>query len=237
MPGRVRWLGVCTAYVAILFGIASCAVPTKPLAPEAARQLHKIALLDVTEPPQYGATNMYLEGIALGGVVNMQHGQQFTQAMRENGFSVSQPFTECLVRTLTSAGFDVEQIRATRKQSSQPALELQGKTDADALLYVAIGASYVSAHGVDDYIPAVGVRADLLENKTGQQGQLSSERYWYGYKNPFTSGGIQIEATPTYRYGSFDTLMQSSVHAGEGLREGAMLICERLVKDVTAAKQ
>jgi len=58
MPGRVRWLGVCTAYVAILFGIASCAAPTKPLAPEAARQLHKIALLDVTEPPQYGATNM-----------------------------------------------------------------------------------------------------------------------------------------------------------------------------------
>jgi hypothetical protein len=234
MTRRSRRFSVRAVYLGILIGIAGCATPTKPLAPEAARQLHKIALLDVPDPGGYFATNMYLEGVFLGGIVNIQHSKQFGQVMRDNGFNISQPFTECLVRTLSSAGFEVEQIPATRKQS-QP-VELQGKTDADALLNVSIGGGYVSAHGVDDYAPSVSVRAELLENKTGQQGQLYSERYWYGRSNPLI-GGIEIGATPTYRYGGFDTLMQSSVQAGEGLREGATLICERLVKDIAAKKQ
>jgi hypothetical protein len=235
MTERLQRLGLRIAQLTFLVGIASCAAPTKPLPPEAARQLHKLALLDVPEPGGYPATNMYLEGVFLGGIVNMQHAKQFSQAMRDTGFSVSPPFTECLVRALTSAGFEVEQVGATRKRS-QPGIELRSKTDADALLNVSIAGSYVSAHGVDDYVPAFSARAELLENKTGQQGQLYSERYWYGYYNPLI-GGIQIEATQTYRYGSFDTLMQSTVQAGEGLREGAMLVCERLVKDIAAKWQ
>ena len=165
----------------------------------------------------------------------MQHGQQFTQAMRDKGFSVSQPFMECLIRTLSDARFEVERMPATRRPS-HPGVELQGKTDADALLNIRIGAGYVSAHGVDDYIPSVTAYAELLGNNADQQGQLYSERYAYGYRSPL-SAGIQIDATPGHSYGSFDTLMQSSVQAGEGLREGATLICERLVKDVSGKEQ
>ena len=232
MTRRVRCLAIQTAYLAILLAVASCAAPTKRLAPETAKKLHKLALLDVPEPQKYGATNLYLEGVFLGGVVNMQHSDQLTQAMHEKGFSVSQPFTECLARKLRDAGFEVERMQVTRKPS-RPGFELQGKTDADALLNVGIGAGYVSAHGVDDYIPSVGARAELLENRTGQQSQIYMERYWYGYTSS-SAEGIKIDASPTYRYGSFDALLQSSAQAGEGLREGALLICERLVTEVTA---
>ncbi len=231
--GRLARLAAVTAYVAVVAGLAACATQTKPLAPDAAAQLHKIALLHVQEPPQYGVANLYLEGVFLGGVVNIQHGQDFTKVLLDKGFNLSSGFARCLVNSLTAAGFDVEQIEATRKPIQMSVIS-HASTNADAILNVALGAGYVSVHGVDDYTPTVGVVAELLENRSGHEDKIYVERFRYGY-TPLTSG-IRIAALPTYSYGSFDKLMQANVEAGQGLQKGADLICERLAQEIAASK-
>jgi hypothetical protein len=225
------------ASVAVLVGLASCATPTKPLTPDAGKQLNKIALLEVQAEDQYGASNLYLEGIFGGGLVNIQHSKEFTTVLRQRGFSITRVFVDDLTSALTAAGFEVERVEATRQPYPfQGKVTSHAKTNADALLNISIGAGYVSVHGVDDYIPRVIVRAELLENKTGQEGQLYLENYCYGYKPSFMTA-IEIEAPPTYKYGSFDKLMQSNVEASEGLQTGAALISEKLAKQISSAKR
>jgi hypothetical protein len=142
--------------------------------------------------------------------------------------------TDRLERALTAAGFEVERVQATRKPYQSTVIS-HAATTADAILNVNVGAGYVSPHGVDDYIPAVGVRAELLANKSGQKSQLYLQSFSYGYKRPVSSA-IQIDALPMYSYGTFDKLMQSNVGAGEGLLKGADLISDQLAKDIAGAK-
>lgn len=222
------------ARVGLLITLTSCAAPRTPLAPDAAGQLHKIALLEVQEPPEYGAANIYLESFFGGGIVNMQHGKEFTQVLRQRGFSISREMANRLQAALTTAGFEVERVQATRKPYQIRVIS-HGATTADAILNVNVGAGYISLHGVDDYIPAVSVRAELLENRTGREDPIYVERFSYGYANPLISG-IQIEAPPEYSYGSFGKLMDSNVEAGEGLLKGADLISDQLAHSIASAK-
>jgi hypothetical protein len=147
-------IALAAANVALVVLLAACATPTKPLTPDAASQLHKIALLEVPEPQQYGAANLYLEGIFGGGLVNMQHSEQFTKVLRQSGFSISNDMANELVSALTAAGFEVVRIQATRKGFT---VVSHSDVSVDAILNVIVGAGYVSIHGVDDYIPSVGV--------------------------------------------------------------------------------
>ena len=171
-------------FVVLLVVAPGCATPTKPLAPEAGKQLHKIALLDVRGEDQYNASNLYLEGILGGGLVNMQHSKDFTAVLRQSGFSITQVFTDHLTSALTAAGFEVERVEATR-QPFHVKVTSHGKTNADALLNVNVGAGYVSVHGVDDYIPSVNVRAELLENKQARKPSFTSRTIVMGTSVPY----------------------------------------------------
>src|SRR5262249_48164921 len=117
------------ALVALLEGLVGCATPGKPLTKDAAAQVHKIAVLEVQDPLNYGATNMYLEGVFLGGVVNLQHTNQFTKVLHDHGFHLADEMTRCLVAELTAAGFEVEQIQAERKLPMQAGVASHGKTN------------------------------------------------------------------------------------------------------------
>jgi len=227
-------LATVAAHVVLLTGLAACATPTKPLTLDAAAKLHKIALLEIQDPPEYGAANLYLEGIFLGGIVNIQHSKQFTEVLRNRGFSISTEMTDRLERALTVAGFEVERVKATRKPY-QASVVSHAATTADAILNVNVSAGYVSAHGVDDYVATVRVRAELLENISGKESQIYLQSLSYGYKWPL-SPAVQIDASSTYSYGTFDKLMQSNVEAGEGFLKGADLISDRLAKDIASAK-
>lgn len=222
------------ARVALVAGLAACATPTKPLAPEAAGQLHKIALLEIQEPPDYGVANLYLEGVFGGGIVNILHGKQFTEVLRQRGFSISKEVADRLQVALTAAGFDVDRVKASRKPYQAGVISHEATT-ADAILNVNVGAGYISAHGVDDFIPAVGVRAELIENRSGQESRLYLQSFSYGYKRPLSSA-IQIDAPPMYSYGTFVKLLEDNVEAGEGLLKGADLISDLLAKDIASAK-
>ncbi len=215
-------------------GLAARATPTKSLAPDAAGQVQKLALLEVLEPPEYGAANLYLEGVFLGGLVNIQHSKQFTEVLRQRGSSISKEMADRLEGALTAAGFHVERVQVTRKPNQTNVIS-HAATTADAILNVTVGAGYVSVHGVDDYIPTVGVRAELLANRSGQESQIYLLSFSYGYKRPFSSA-IPIDASALYSYGTFDKLMQGNVEAGEGLLTGADLISDRLAKDIASAK-
>lgn len=163
--GLLGRVATATTYV-LVAGLAACAAPRVPLTPDAAGQLHKIALLEVQEPPEYGVANLYLESFLGGGIVNMQHGKEFTEVLRQSGFSISREIADRLEAALTAAGFEVERVQATRKPYQIRVIS-HASTTADAILNVSIGAGYVPAHGVDDYIPTVSVRAELLENRRG----------------------------------------------------------------------
>jgi hypothetical protein len=220
------------ALLPILFVFSGCATPTKPLTPDVAGQIHKIAVLEVPGEDQYGVTNLYLEGVAFGGLVNLSHTKEFTLALRQRDVSIRRAFEDDLVHALIAAGFEVERVEATRNAGK---VSSHAKTTADALLNFVIGGGYVS-HGPDDYIPTVSVTAELMENKTGQQSRIYLDRYFYGYK-PAMLTAIEIAAPTGYSYGSYDKLLQSNVEAGEGLLKGAAMISERLANDISFRKR
>ena len=218
--------------VALVTTLASCATPTPTmaLAPEAAAQLHKIAVVEINEPGSYGVVNVANEARFGGGLVNMKHGEEFTKALRERSFSLSTAFNERIVSALKTAGFEVERIQVIRKDN----VVTHGDTTADAILVVALGAAY-RGNDFSDYIPQVRARVVLLENKPGKENPIYRENFWYGSMNPLI-GGIQIETDPTYSYGTFDKLMESNAQAGEGLLKGAALIADRVAKEMGSVK-
>ena len=220
----------CIAFVATL---ASCAtpMPTLALTPEAVEQLHKIAVVEVKEPASYGVVNVANEARFGGGLVNMKHGEEFTKALRERGFSLSTEFNEQLVSALKSAGFEVERIQVVQKEN----VVTHGDTTADAILVVAVGAAY-RGNDFADYVPQVRARVVLLENKPGKENPIYRENFWYGSMNPLI-GGKQIDTDPTYSYGTFDKLMESNVQASEGLLKGAALIADRVAKEIASPKR
>ena len=223
----------CTlGLAAYLCGLPISAADLTTATPEASTKSHKIALVEVPEPNSYGVVNAANEARFGGGLLNTKHGEEFTNVLHQRGFSISQEFNERLVSALTTAGFDVERIHAIR----QDKVVTHDDTDADAILWVAVGAGYYAANSFADYIPRIHVRAVLLNNdKNEKKEQLYRQDLWYGSKNPLI-GGIEIETEPIYGYGSFDKLMESNVQAGEGLLQGAHLISDRLAKEISALK-
>lgn len=193
--------------------------------------LHKIALVEVQEPAGFGASNLANEARFLGGALNMQHGEQFTKALRDRGFNFSGELNERLTNALTAAGFEVERIQRIRKEN----VITHADTAADAILIVDMGVAYVAKNSFADYVPQLRGRVVLLENRTGKESQLYRENFWYGSKNPLI-GGIQIDPDPTYSYGTFDKLMERNVEAGEGLLKGATAISERLTHEISPLK-
>lgn len=223
----------CTlGLAAFLCGLPISAADLTTATSEASTKLQKIALVEVPELNGYGVVNAANEARFGGGLLNMKHSEGFSSVLRERGFSVSKEFNERIVSALTTAGFDVERIHAIR----QDKVVTHDDTNADAILWVAVGASYYAKNSFADYIPQIHVKAKLLNNdKTEKKEPLYQQDLWYGSKNPLI-GGIEIETEPTYSYGTFDKLMENNVQAGEGLLKGALLISDRLAKDISALK-
>jgi len=219
----VKWV----LWAALLATLAGCATrPLRvPLTSEAAAKLHKIALVDVQEPTEYGAVNVANEFRA--PLLNFQHSQQFTSALQERGFGLSAEFNERLVDALKAAGFDVERIHRIRKGDAVTHTD----TNADAILIVFVGAGY-KGNDFSNYIPYMQAQAILRENKSGKETQIYREHFWYGSMNPLI-GGILIESPPKYSYGTFGNLMANVGEAGDGLLEAAGPISGRLVNEIT----
>jgi len=230
----LAWFVKLVAYVALLTALAGCATPTSPivLTPEAAGQLHKIALVEVREPTSYGVVNAANEARLGGGLVNMKHGEEFTKTLHDRGFTLAPDFNDRLVRALTTAGFEVERIQVVRKDDRVT----HGDTNADAILLVAVGGAYLAHNDFSDYVPQLRARVAVLENKSGKENPIYRENFWYGPKNPLI-GGIQIDPDPIYSYGSFDKLMESNVQAGEGLLKGVAAISDRVTKELSTVKR
>ena len=92
--------------VALVTTLASCATPTPTMAltPEAAEQLHKIAVVEVNEPGSYGVLNVANEARFGGGVVNMKHGEEFSRTLHDRGFTLASEFNEEPTRWMPRAG-------------------------------------------------------------------------------------------------------------------------------------
>jgi len=85
MLRRLSAFGECVVLVVALAGCAP-RVAVAPIPPE---HLRKIAVVEVPEPAVYGVVNVANEARFGGGLLNIQHGEEFTNVLRERGFSVS----------------------------------------------------------------------------------------------------------------------------------------------------
>ena len=131
-----------------------------------------MAVVEAREPVKYMTMNFGHPGMmfgAIGGAIagaDMEaKGTQFKEAVRTKGFGIAARLSEKIAEDLTQSGYKVQRVPDSRTESGGK-LILDYKsidTDADAILNVSpTMVGYVSTHGFNDYIPAIGIFAEMI---------------------------------------------------------------------------
>lgn len=225
--------------IASIAALSACAsVPKQALDQGAARKIGKIALVDARDPAKYTVLNFGHPGMLFGAIggaaagADMEtKGTQFTGAVRTKGLDVAARLSEKIAQNLSRNGYQVHRAAAAWEQKDgKQVLNYKAiQTDADAILNVTpTMVGYVSTHGFNSYIPAVGVIAEMV-GKNGSD-VLYRELFMYGWE-PSAGQWVHLPAPESSRFGSFQELMEHSAAAGAALIAGADAVSERVAKD------
>lgn len=239
MRTKTILIGLTTAAV-LLSGCGSTPIASRP---EATGKIKTVALITVAEPPTYyasdsGNPSLMLGGGLVGGVItgvsSASAGKSLNQIAQEAGFTAGENLTRSMQDRLTKAGYTVTVIKAPREKVGELLKSYEGINagGADAILDVAIQSiGYATEHPMfsPHWRPASIVHVALVDSKSHEK--LYSEKFMYGYHNPFMSG-TDLDAPSTYHFQSKDSLFSDSKKLIAGMQDSVEAVTQRVATNL-----
>jgi len=224
--------------VTLLTGCAST-TPNISLDKTKTGPIASAALLRINESQQFKILN--LSGLpALGGAIGgliagdvaTQRSNKFVEAYNKGSVHLADALAGDLQHEFSSTNIEIAYTPsefAKIKNGADDYSHIQ--TDKDAILSVWFGPVGYIADGVIDapYQPWVVVHVRLLDGKTKKI--LSQKSYTAGYQAK-TKGTQFVSCATSYRFSTFDTLMDNFDKAVEGLSECEKAIAQRAAEDL-----
>jgi hypothetical protein len=228
----------------LLLALAGCAsAPKQALDKTAAQSIRTIAVVEAREPSKYVTWNFGHPGMmfgAIGGAIagaSMEdNATKFTNKLRARQFEVSKRLSDKTAAKLAASGYRVVRVPDVREIKNDMIILDYKKidTEADAILNVTpTMVGYISTHGFNDYIPALGVYVELVDSGNGKHevSRLYQDRFMFGWE-PSAGGWTHVPSPANFSYANFDDLMNRSDAAAAGLLAGAELIADKLASDI-----
>lgn len=225
--------------ILLLTILTGCGTTKTSLRPEAKAQIHTIALIKISEPETYVAQDFGNIGMMFGaagaaaaGGSSASAGKSVASVTAGANYKAGKRFTNQLVRKLSASGYKVKLVSVKRKDKT----ELLENYDAvikavkvDAVLDVAIESiGYATEHPMlsPHWRPASQIHVAMIDTGTG--GKIYSEKFMYGYHNPFMSG-TDIEAPENYHFDNADELFASDRKLIKGLNHSVDAVADQIV--------
>ncbi|PRF19274.1 hypothetical protein [Burkholderia multivorans] len=234
-------LFACGLLVTLLSGCVT--VPKTDMNAQAREKLHSIALLEVAEPRQVGVINL---GGAAGGfgligalaqvAVNTSHTNTYTERVTANKIVFVPDIVDGVTGRLADNGYQIVKLNQKPKRAADGKSDDYSdiQTDADAIMNVWFTSfGYISPPSRPDYIPAVVVRARLIDAKTKQD--LYFKTFACGYD--IKANSVHVESDVAYTYGSFSDLEKNFDKSVEGIKACEKSIAELIGQDLARTRK
>ena len=238
MDARTLIAGVSAA-AALLAG---CSAGTVALRPETANSIQKVALLTVAEPVAYVANDFGSPGAmpggiggAVAGISSANAGKGLQPIIEESGFTAGEQTTRSMQEEPTAAGYNVTLVSVSREEpgkllESYDGIDVAG---ADAFLDVAIESmAYATGHPLLSpyWRPASVVHVALVDSRTHEK--LYSEKFMYGYHNPFMSG-TDLDAPDNFHFKNRESLFADSTRLVSGMQDSVSAVSRQVAGNLS----
>lgn len=232
-----------------LIGLAATAVllsgcGTAPVAmrPDAISKIKTVALITVSEPQAYVANDFGNPGVmfgAVGGIVagasSANAGKNINQIAQGAGYTAGENFTRSMQAQLIKAGYSVSVIEVLREKpgellGSYESIDAKG---ADAILDLAIQSiGYATEHPMfsPHWRPASIVNVALVDTRTREK--LYSEKFMYGYHNPFMSG-TDLDAPKAHHFKDKNSLFADSNKLIAGMQDSVSAVTHKVAENLS----
>jgi hypothetical protein len=180
---------------------------------------------------------MMLGGIggAIAGASSANAGKNLQQITQEAGFTAGEQLTQSMQEQLTKAGYQVNLISTSREKPGKLLKSYEGidTGGADAIMDVAIeNIGYATEHPMFSrhWRPASIVHVALVDSQT--QKILYSEKFMYGYHNPFMSG-TDLDAPSAYHFKDKDSLFSDSNKLVAGMQDSINAVTRKVAGNLS----
>lgn len=227
------------AMAVLLTGCGSAPVAMRP---DTTSRIKTVALITVSEPQAYVANDFGNPGMmfgAVGGIVagtsSANAGMSLNQIAQGAGYAAGEDFTRSMQTLLTKAGYSVSVIKVPREKTSEllSTYESVDSGGADAVMDLAIQSmGYATEHPMfsPHWRPASIVHVALVDSRTREM--LYSEKFMYGYHNPFMSG-TNLDAPKTYHFKDKDSLFADSIKLVDGMKDSVNAVTRKVAEKLS----
>lgn len=214
--------GRITGGVFLAMVLAACATgPYRPFDARAAREIHTIVVLSVSDP-ENPSVNDFGGQTGYAGLVASQevYGARFRRALELYGFEFGREMQEVLAQRLRRAGYSVLTAHARRKDPAK-LISDYGKiptAGADAWLDMAVGPDFgysSVSRGQAGFRPHIQVDVRLVSTRNKRT--LYAERILYGYSRPELQA-TELPAAARFFFEDANHLLSDKREIVEGLR-------------------
>lgn len=221
--------------------LSGCGAGRVAVKPEAISKIDNIALIEVNEPQRYVGSDFGNIGAAfgaIGGVAVAMSSNNATvsvdQAVKKEGFNAGEYLSELLQKEIAPLGYNVKTIHVSRENTHDllNGYENINSDGADAILDVAINSiGYATEHPLLSpyWRPASIIKVRLVNTLTGEK--IYSEKFMYGYHNPFMSG-TDLDAPKAYHFKNKKEMYSNDKLLVEGLQDCLKSVVERVAHNL-----
>ena len=223
--------------------LSGCSTSSKlAVRPEIISKINTVALIKVPEPEAYVASDLGSPGMMLGGIggaiagaSSANAGKNLQQITQESGFTAGERLTLSLQEHLTKAGYKVTLVTSQRENPGKLHKSYEKIDDggADAIMDVAIEKiGYATEHPMfsPHWRPASTVHVTLVDSRTKKT--LYSEKFMYGYHNPFMSG-TDLEASGFYHFKNKDAMFSDSNKLVAGMEHSVVSVSRKVSRNLS----
>jgi len=224
--------------ISILTIFTGCGTTKTTLRPETKAQINKIAIIRISEPQAYVAQDFGNVGMMFGaagaaaaGGSSASAGKSVASVTAGVNYKAGKRFTTQLAKELSTSGYQVKLVSVRRKDKTELLENYDAvikAVNADAILDVVIESiGYATEHPMfsPHWRPASQVQVALVDARTGEK--IYSEKFMYGYHNPFMSG-TDIEAPEKYHFDSSEELFASDAKFIKGLNHSVDAVANQI---------
>lgn len=237
---RLKTYLASLAAVAVL--LSGCGTAPVALRPDVTSKIKTVALITVSEPQAYVANDYGHPGVMFGlvggvvaGMSTVNAGKNLNQITQASGFTAGENLTRSMQDQLVKAGYKVSVIKVAHEKSGEllNSYESIDAGGADAILDLAIqNIGYATEHPMfsPHWRPASIVNVALVDTRTHEK--LYSEKFMYGYHNPFMSG-TNLDAPTTYQFQNKDSMFSDSNKLIAGMQDSVNAVTRKVAENLS----
>ncbi len=230
-----------TAFCVTTILLTGCGASKMAVRPDATAQIQRIALITVQEPAAYTAQDFGNPGMmfgAIGGAVagssSANAGKSVNQIAQDADYRAGSQLTNELKARLNNAGYQVELITLTREKENKLLENYQSidAAGADAVLDVVIeNIGYATEHPMlsPHWRPSSQIRVAMVKANSGEK--IYSEKFMYGYHNPFISG-TDLDAPKEYHFKNKEQLFADGDKLIAGMQKSIVEVAQQVQENL-----